>query len=369
MNMFNVVTDRVLQMGQALVNAATEKKKEEKKKKDPFLDGFNLFEEEENKEKTHLDFANSGGKRKSTPTAMPRGFWIQKLSEENEVQKAAREKEKENKTTNKKKEQEKQTKPAPAEEKKKDLFLDGFNLFDEEENEEKNHLDFVRSGGKSNQKQEEKRREDLDELYPELRLKLSDSKPEKTGTEQETGQFGRVGKALMDRWEKVKSGNLSKSTNAFYEEIPELGWGKGEKHYITNEKTPEITLPVSLDTLESISSIAEWIPGIGNAAGLLSAIINLAQGDRDEALLDGIGMVPIVGNIISKAIDAGKGVKKAGKAFGLIDDVVALGKATSKTAGKIENVIDIVKPVDKIDDAYNSMKIAGGIDDVVDIGK
>ncbi|MBE6912835.1 MAG: hypothetical protein E7473_09955, partial [Ruminococcaceae bacterium] len=28
-----------------------------------------------------------------------------------------------------------------------------------------------------------------------------------------------------------------------------------------------------------------------------------------------------------------------------------------------------VKPVDKIDDAYNSMKIAGGIDDVVDIGK
>jgi len=128
-------------------------------------------------------------------------------------------------------------------------------------------------------------------------------------------------------------------------------------------------------TLENIFSIAEWIPGIDNIASIGSAVTNVIQGDWGEAGLDLLGVLPFVNEakhgvkVVDAAIDVGKGVKKAGKAFGLIDDVVALGKATSETAGKIENVIDIVKPVDKIDDAYNSMKIAGGIDDVVDIGK
>ena len=55
----------------------------------------------------------------------------------------------------KKKKEEKQVQPAPVTKTKTDPFLDGFNLFENEEKEEKEHLDFVKNGEK--RKQDEKR--------------------------------------------------------------------------------------------------------------------------------------------------------------------------------------------------------------------
>lgn len=59
--------------------------------------------------------------------------------------------------------------------KEKDPFLDGFNLFANEEKKEKSHLDSARSGGALNRKDEKKHFGNPDELYPELKAQLSDS--------------------------------------------------------------------------------------------------------------------------------------------------------------------------------------------------
>ncbi len=94
MSIFNILDDVYdVESPMEKIMSAAKKKKDKsvtvtKKEKDPFLDGFNLFANEEKKEKSHLDSVSSREKSKNA-YIMPQGSWWRKLSGENEVQKAA----------------------------------------------------------------------------------------------------------------------------------------------------------------------------------------------------------------------------------------------------------------------------------------
>lgn len=68
MSIFNILDDVYdVESPMEKIMSAAKKKKDKsvtvtKKEKDPFLDGFNLFANEEKKEKSHLDSVSSRGK-------------------------------------------------------------------------------------------------------------------------------------------------------------------------------------------------------------------------------------------------------------------------------------------------------------------
>jgi len=85
----------------------------------------------------------------------------------------------------------------------------------------------------------------------------------------------------------------------------------------------------ALDWLQGGLDIVGLIPGIGEAADAVNAIISLARGNPLEALLSGISMIPGAGDAV------GKGGKIVVKVFGPAMDLIKRGDDVAKIVKKI----------------------------------
>jgi len=106
------------------------------------------------------------------------------------------------------------------------------------------------------------------------------------------------------------------------------------RELVRQEMEEDIIEEGALDWLQGGLDIAGLVPGVGEAADGLNAIVSLGRGNPLEAILSGISMVPAAGDAVGKG---GKVVLK------LLDPVMDMIKAGDKAA-------DIVKKIgpDKI---------------------
>ena len=92
-------------------------------------------------------------------------------------------------------------------------------------------------------------------------------------------------------------------------------------------------------------ALASFVPGVDTVTNLLSIPIDLAKGDYGSALLDAVGVIPVLGELA----DVTKVARKADD----ISDVV-------KIAEKVDNIADI----GKVDKVTNVVEVGDGVRDV-----
>jgi len=101
----------------------------------------------------------------------------------------------------------------------------------------------------------------------------------------------------------------------------------------------------ALDWLQTGLDIAGIVPGVGEAADGINAIISLGRGNPFEAVLSAISMIPGAGDLV------GKSGKLVLKVFGPAMDMIKSGK-------KFEDIINKIGPgnIKKIAPAIESIK-------------
>ena len=103
-----------------------------------------------------------------------------------------------------------------------------------------------------------------------------------------------------------------------------------------------------MDWLQGALDVAGLIPGIGEAADGVNALISIARGNPLEAALSLVSMIPVAGDAV------GKGGKAALKMLDPAIDII-------KNAGPIADVVEKIGP----DAAKNLGKVIGPLKDVV----
>ncbi len=369
------------------------------KKKDPFLEGFNQSEEEEKKEKSHLDFVSSGGKSKAVDPNGKQMPWRDILTGKKEIAEWIPEKSNKEKLSGKEKRLDMYRKwermneiPSQSPESQKqvkrkvwegpiDYSKENREIFNPERNYEK-LLDTIFDGKPRSFKLIDKNgKEKPADIKFNSKGEPEAVKLKKPELMRGFAEFGKEAEAAMARGatpEELQA--LSKEKNPFE-------WEKG-KEYVVDEygkvyelprvdksTTNELKLNQPLEDVETAFSIAEWFPGIDNIASLGSAVTNVIQGDWGEAGLDLLGALPLVNEVrhgakvVDAAVDFGKGAKRAGKGLGLIDEAIDAGKAASKTSGKLDEIIDLGKAADKIDDIHDVAKVTREIPEMSERAK
>ena len=121
----------------------------------------------------------------------------------------------------------------------------------------------------------------------------------------------------------------------------------------------------AIDWLQGGLDIAGLVPGVGEAADGLNAIISLGRGNPLEALLSGISMIPVAGDAVGKGgklvlkiLDPAMDMIKAGGKMG--DIVKKIGPEKIKKAkGAINLVKDtVVKYKPQLKQGFKAMKDA-----------
>lgn len=95
-----------------------------------------------------------------------------------------------------------------------------------------------------------------------------------------------------------------------------------------------------MDWVHTGLDIVGFIPGVGDIADGVNAVIYLCEGDYVNAALSATSMIPVVGDAVSKG---GKAVKTAIKHT---DDIVAAGKQIAKQAGKAPGHPEVDVPME-----------------------
>ncbi|MEG1551515.1 MAG: RHS repeat-associated core domain-containing protein [Oscillospiraceae bacterium] len=87
-----------------------------------------------------------------------------------------------------------------------------------------------------------------------------------------------------------------------------------------------------IDYLQTALDIIGFIPGYGDIADLINALIYAVRGDWANAGLSALAIIPMLGSL-------GTGTKLGGKAFGKVDDVWAF----FRKFGKSDEAVDLIK--------------------------
>ena len=126
-----------------------------------------------------------------------------------------------------------------------------------------------------------------------------------------------------------------------------------------------------LDKLQLALDLVGLVPGFGEFADGLNALISLSRGNITDAALSAMSMIPIAGLLSA----AGKGIKKGKKAFEAIntaakiaDEVIEIGEAAVKNADEIADIgKTLFKNSDEIIDVGKAA--AKNADGVLDVGE
>ena len=142
------------------------------------------------------------------------------------------------------------------------------------------------------------------------------------------------------------------------------------------EVTAEELLESSIDEMQAKLDAVGIAPVVGDAADAVNSVIYAVRGKKKDALISGISMISLIGDVSKVGKYTTKGVKTASKiadaTLELIDDIVDIVKVSNKLSdpekfiNKVEKVGEVVEDAAK---GGSGTKIVNGFEAKVNVGQ